>query len=372
MSQSGPQAHPWIMNLNPYVPGKASLDNGRPVVKLSANESVFGPSPAALEAARTAADDICRYPDGGSHALRHAIADVHSLDADRIVCGAGSDDLLTLLIHAYAGPGKEVIYSQYGFMVYPLVTESVGATGIAVPNKNWAADVDGILDAVTDNTTLVFIDNPNNPTGAYLNWDEIKRLHSSLPAHVLLVLDAAYAECVTAEDYKAGEELVDAFDNVVMTRTFSKMYALAGLRVGWAYAPAAVVDILNRIRMPFNVCLPGQYAAIAAMQDQAHLKASVEFNREWRNWVRARLMALGLDVVESETNFLLIEFPDESPFTAKEANAYLMDNGYILRHLGFLPNHLRLSIGTEEQNRAVVELLTAFMSGAGHSDPALS
>lgn len=361
---AGPKAHEWISGMAPYVPGKAKLEGISDPVKLSSNECVFGASPKALDAFKNAAGDVLRYPEADSSALRAAIADVYKLDADRIVCGAGSDDILTLLIHAYAGPGDEVIYSRYGFMVYPVQTKAVGATGIAVPNKNWAADADGILEAVTDKTKLVFIDNPNNPTGAYLRWSEIERLHAGLPEDVLLVLDAAYAECVTAEDYQAGESMVERAENVIMTRTFSKMYALAGLRVGWAYGPPAVIDILNRVRMPFNVCLPGQPAAIAAVRDTEHLAASVAFNKIWRDELTASLSALGLDVVESQTNFVLVGFPEQAPHDAASANAFLTKNGYIVRALPPLPQHLRISIGTAEQNRAVIALLTEFMNGS--------
>lgn len=361
---AGPKAHSWIYGMKAYVPGKAKADGVAEPVKLSANECAFGPSPKAVAAYKETADNLLRYPEGDSTEFRAAIADVHGLDMDRIVCGAGSDDILTLLIHAFAGPGDEVIYSQYGFMVYPIQTRAAGATGIAVPNKNWAADVDGILAAVTDKTKLVFVDNPNNPTGAYLDWSEIERLHAGLPETVLLVLDAAYAECVTAEDYHAGEKMVEAANNVIMTRTFSKMYALAGLRVGWGYGPAAVVDVLNRVRMPFNVCLPGQPAATAAVYDTDHLAASVEFNRIWRDEVTAALMALGLDVVPSQTNFVLVGFPEAGKHSAAAANEFLMKAGYIVRALPSLPHHLRISIGTEEQNRAVIALLTEFMNGS--------
>lgn len=361
---AGPKAHEWIADMAPYVPGKAKVDGVSNPVKLSSNECVYGASPKALEAFEASVSDLLRYPEADSAQLRNAIGDVYGLDVDRIVCGAGSDDILTLLIHSYAGPGDEVIYSQYGFMVYPVQTKAVGATGIAVPNKNWGANIDGILDAVTDKTKLVFIDNPNNPTGAYLPWSEIERLHAGLPDSVLLVLDAAYAECVTAADYKAGEELVECANNVIMTRTFSKMYALAGLRVGWAYAAPSVIDILNRVRMPFNVCLPGQPAAIAAVKDTEHLAASVAFNKEWRDALTAGLTALGLDVVDSQTNFVLVGFPQEGPFDAASANTHLMKNGYIVRALPSLPHHLRISIGTAEQNRAVIALLTEFMNGS--------
>ena len=362
--KTNPKAHGWIAGMAPYVPGKAKVDGVADPVKLSSNECAFGPSPAALEAFTQSAEQILRYPEADSAALRSAIAGVHGLDAERILCGAGSDDILTLLIHSYAGPGDEVIYSHYGFMVYPVQTAAVGATGIAVPNKNWAADVDGILAAVTANTKLVFIDNPNNPTGAYLPWPEIERLHAGLPDSVVLVLDAAYAECVTAEDYNAGAELVERADNVVMTRTFSKMYALAGLRVGWAYGPPAIIDILNRVRMPFNVCLPGQPAAIAAVEDTEHLARSVEFNQEWRAAMTAALDAMGLDAVDSQTNFVLVGFPKDSAHSASAANEFLAKSGYIVRALPSLPHHLRISVGKAEQNQAVLSLLADFMNGS--------
>ncbi|WP_262693844.1 histidinol-phosphate transaminase [Kordiimonas aquimaris] len=361
---SGPKAHDWIADMAPYVPGKSSVSGVKNPVKLSSNECAYGPSPKAVQAFADAAETMLRYPEGGSDKLRHAIADVYKLDADRLICGTGSGDILTLLIHAYTGPGDEIIYSEYGFSLYPVQTEAVGATGVAVPNKNWAADVDGILAAVSEDTKLVFVDNPNNPTGAYLCEREIERLHAGLPQDVLLVLDGAYAECVTAKDYCAGERLVERAENVVMTRTFSKMYALAGLRVGWAYGPRRIVDMLNRIRMPFNVSVSAQPAAAAAVQDEDHLRASVAFNDEWRAAMTAGLTALGLDVVTSQANFILVGFPAEGDKTANLANQFLNEHGYIVRALSVLPDHLRISVGTAEQNNAVIAILTEFMNGS--------
>jgi len=355
-----PKAHDWIMEMAPYVPGRSTVEGIAEPVKLSSNESVYGPSPDAITAFGTTAEKLMRYPDPNSNELRGAIADIHGLNAEKIVCGAGSDELLTLLIHSFAEPGDEIIYSQYGFMVYPVQTNAVGATGVVVPNKGWAADVDGILEAVTEDTKLVFVDNPNNPTGAYVCWEEIERLHANLPEDVLLVLDGAYAECVTAEDYKAGESLVEKYENVVVTRTFSKMYALAGLRVGWAYASPAIVDVLNRVRMPFNVCVSGQPAAIAAVKDQAHLEAAVAFTAKWRDHMTADLRTLGLDVIESQTNFLLIGFPTGNK-CAQACNQYLAERGYLVRALPVLPDHLRVSIGTAAQNQAVLKMISDFL-----------
>jgi len=360
-----PQPKSWISDLAPYVPGRSSVDGVANPVKMSSNESVFGISPAALAAYRAAEQDLFRYPDAGSVELRDVIGSTHGINPAHIICGAGSDELLTLLIHSYAGPGDEIIHSQFGFMVYPIQGKAAGATTIAVANKDWAAHVDGMLAAVTEKTKLVFVDNPNNPTGAYLPWSEIERLHAGLPSHVLLVLDAAYAECVTAGDYHAGSKLVESARNVVMTRTLSKQYALAGLRVGWMYGPDHVVDAMNRVRQPFNVNVPAMAAAIAALQDQAFLSESIAFNAREREGLTASLMALGLDVVPSQTNFVLIGFPTQAGATAEEANAYLTRNGYLLRWLPGqgLANHLRLTVGTPAQNQAVVTLLSAFLRG---------
>ncbi len=360
-----PKAHDWINTLAPYVPGRSHVAGVKHVVKISANESAFGPSPKAVKAFQENAEKLMRYPDGGSNDLREAIAGVHNLDVDQVICGAGSDDILTLLIHSYTGPGDQVIFSKYGFAVYPIQTQAAGATGIAVPNKaDFSVDVDGLLTAVTPQTKLIFIDNPNNPTGTYVPWAEIERLHAALPSEVILVLDGAYAECVTADDYQAGEALVARAENVIMTRTFSKIYGLASLRVGWAYGSASIIDTLNRVRMPFNVCLPGAAAATAAVKDQDYLEKAAGFNAVWRAWLAAGFKALGLDVVDSQANFLLVGFPDEAPFTAGECYEYLTKNGYLVRAFGDLPNHLRISVGLEQENRGVLELIRAFMNGS--------
>lgn len=362
---TGPKPHRWIEKIAAYKPGKAKVDGVVQAVKLSANESAFGPSPKALEAFNQSADQLHRYPDPGSYDLISAIANVHGLDARKIICGAGSDELLTLLIHCFAGVGDEIICSHYGFSVYPIQALAVGATPIKVPNKNWGADVDGILAAVTPKTKLVFIDNPNNPTGAYVPWSDIERLHAGLPDHVILVLDAAYGECVDAPDYQAGEALAGRAKNVVMTRTFSKLYGLAALRVGWAYGSEDILGALHRVRMPFNVNTPAQAAACAAMLDQDHLQASVAHNAHWRKAMTADLAAMGLTVIPSQTNFLLIEFPAGM---AEKAYQFLASQGYILRYLPDqgLADYLRLSIGSARENRSVIALIRDFMQESGH------
>lgn len=362
-----PSAKPWIYDLAPYVPGKAKADGVVHPIKLSANESVIGPSPKAIEAYRSLPLGLERYPDPESQDLRAALADVHGLDLSKIMCGAGSDELITLLIQVYAGPGDEVIHSEVGFSFYAIQAKAVGATPVAIPNKDWAANVDGILAAVTDTTKMVFVDNPNNPSGAYISGRELNRLHAGLPEDVLLVVDSAYAECAIADDYEDGSAMVEAHQNVVMTRTLSKLYGLAGLRVGWAYAPEAVLDCLNRIRMPFNVGVGSQIAALEAIKDQDFLKEVVAFTAQEREVLTAGFSAMGLTVIPSQTNFVLVEFPAEAPNRAQDVYAYLMQQGYLVRYFKTerLAGHLRISVGLAEHNRAVLELVRAYMDG-GH------
>lgn len=365
---SKPKAHDYIMDIKPYIAGLSKVDGVAESVKLSANESVFGPSPKAVAAFQAVGAGVAYYPDGSSPGLADALAEVYKLDKKKMTFGAGSEELLSLLFHAYTGPGDEIIYPEVSFILYPILVQCYGATAVTVPNgANMAADVDAILAAVTDNTKIVIIDNPNNPTGAYNTWDEVKRLHAGLPEHVLLILDAAYAEYATATDYHAGEKLVEEASNVVMTRTLSKMYALAGLRAGWCYAPENICDVLHRIRLPFAMNLPGQVAAREAVLDVAHSKASIEFNNEGRAFLTASFTALGLKVVPSQTNFVFIEFPEDETVSAAAANAFLADHGYLLRHLKapVTNNYLRMTIGNAQQNHSVVELIREFLDG-GH------
>jgi histidinol-phosphate aminotransferase len=357
-----PEPKPGILDIAAYVPGKSG-GKGAKVHKLSSNESPLGASPAAIAAYRAAADGLELYPDGGASALREAIAARYGLKAENIVCGAGSDELLQLLAHAYLRPGDEAIYSQYGFMVYPIVIAANGATAVVAPEKNYVADVDTILSRVTPKTRMVLLANPNNPTGTYLPFSEVKRLHAGLPPSVLLVLDAAYAEFVRRNDYESGLELVSTFENVVMTRTFSKIYGLAALRIGWAYCPAHVADVLNRIRGPFNLNAPAIAAGAAAIADQAFVEAAVAHNERWLPWLTAEQRKLGLAVTPSVGNFILIDFPAGAAHSAPKADAFLVERGIIVRRMdGYgLPNSLRVTIGSEESCRAVVSALAEFM-----------
>src|SRR4249920_3820090 len=281
MTANRPQPRPGVLDIAPYVPGKSTAPGIAKVFKLSSNETPLGPSPNAIAAYRAVGEHLEGYPHGSASALREASGAAFGLDPDRIVCGAGSDDLLNLRARAYLGDGDEAIYTTHGFLVYPIATTGTGAKAVAVPETKFTANVDAILKAVTPKTKLVFLANPNNPTGTYLPFNEIKRLQKALPPQVLFVYDAAYAEYVRRNDYEAGIELVATSDNVVMTRTFSKIHGLAGLRLGWMYGPAHVVDAINRIRGPFNVNLPAIAAGVAAIEDAAHVEMSREHNTRW-------------------------------------------------------------------------------------------
>ncbi|MDI1344520.1 MAG: histidinol-phosphate transaminase [Pseudolabrys sp.] len=364
MTAKRPQPRPGVLDIAPYVPGKSSAPGVDKVIKLSSNESPLGPSPKAIAAYQTAAAHLEDYPDGAVTELRGAIGRVFGLDPARIVCGAGSDDLLNLLAHAYLRDGDEVLYSQHGFLMYPIYTLGHGGKPIAVPEKNYTLDVDAIIAAVSERTRIVFIANPNNPTGTYVPFDEIKRLQQALPPHVILVLDAAYAEYVQRNDYEAGIELVATSENVVMCRTFSKIHGLAAVRLGWLYGPAHIVDALNRVRNPFNVNTPAMKAGIAAIEDAAHVEKSVAHNNKWLAFVTQEIGKLGLKVTPSVANFLLIHFPETKGKTAADADAFLTKRGLILRRVaGYgLPNALRMTVGTEEGNRQVVAALKDFLA----------
>jgi len=366
MTANRPQPRPGVLDIAPYIPGKSSAPGVAKIFKLSSNETPLGASVATVAAYKAIAEHLEDYPDGSASALREAIGDVFGLDPDRIVCGAGSDDLLNLIARAYLADGDEAIHTTHGFLVYPIATLGTGAKPVVAPEKNFTADVDAILARVTPRTKVVFLANPNNPTGTYIPFDEVKRLHKGLPAHVLLVLDAAYAEYVQRNDYESGIELVATSENVVMCRTFSKIYGLAALRLGWMYGPAPVIDAINRIRGPFNVNAPAIAAGIAAIRDTAHVEKSRAHNTRWLAWLTEEIGKLGLPVTPSVGNFVLIHFPETKGKTAKDADAFLTKRGLILRQVGAykLPNALRMSVGTEEANRLVVKALVEFLGKA--------
>ena len=365
-----PVPKPWIAAIHAYVAGKSARDferaDGRPLVKLSANENPLGTSPMAL-AARELAVVPSLYPDPDSIALREALGALHGIDPARILCGTGSGELLAVAASAFAGPGDEAIYVRYGFSLYDIVIRRSGATPIVAPDADYGTDVDALLALVNEKTRVVFVANPNNPTGSFLPRGEIARLHAALPADVLLVLDQAYAEYVAPEDDDGGLELAARQANVLVTRTFSKAYGLAGDRIGWATGAAELIEVLNRIRGAFNLSNAGQASALAAVEDQAFVEMSRRHNAAERERFVAAVEALGnhgLRAVPSEANFVLILF--EGALTAEAAYNGLMARGTITRWLPGqgLPHGLRITIGTAEQMDAIAHALRELAEAA--------
>ncbi len=358
-----PRPRPEVLGVSPYVGGESKAAGANRVVKLSSNEGAFGVPPGAQTAYARAAGELHRYPDGSAAGLRRAIGAAFGLDPERIVCGAGSDDLIYQLCHAYGGAGTELLMSAHGFSIYEIAGRCAGCRIVKAPERALVADVDALLAAVSGATRLVFVANPNNPTGTMLPRREVERLRAGLPDDVLLVLDAAYAEYVERADYEAGAALVEAGENTVMTRTFSKIYGLGGLRVGWCYAPPAVVDVLHRVRSPFNVSLAAQAAAAAALAEPGWLERSRAHNTRERARLSDALAQAGISVVPGEGNFVLADLG--SAERADAADAYLRSRGVIVRRVaGYgLPRCLRITIGASDEVALAADLLAAFMAG---------
>ncbi len=364
-----PQPRPGIMDITPYAGGESKLAGVETVIKLSSNEGALGASPKAREALARASMDIHRYPDGGCGALREAIGKRMGLDPARIVCGAGSDELIGLLCKAYAGPGDTIVQTRHGFLMYAIYAKAAGVETLFAPETGLRADVDAILETVQPSTRIVFIANPNNPTGTYISADELKRLREGLRDDIILAIDAAYSEFVTRNDYTDGQMLVDSHPNTVMLRTFSKIHGLGGVRLGWCYAPAHIVDVLNRVRSPFNVSGPAQAAGAAAIADIAFTDLAVAHNTVWLEWTQERLRALGLQVTDSVGNFALATFTNPDGPSAAEADTFLRAHGIIVRRVGGygLPDSLRISIGRDTEMTACAEALAAFLATEGAS-----
>ena len=360
---SGLHVRPGIMEIAPYVGGESAVKGAERVIKLSSNESALGPSPAAVAAYGDLTAALHRYPDGDCRELREAIAEVFSLDAARIVCGAGSDEIISLICKAYAGPGDEVLYSEHGFLMYPISARAAGAAPVTAPETDLTTDVDAMLAAVTDKTRICVVANPNNPTGTYIPASEMARLRKGLPDDVLLVIDAAYAEYVGRDDYADGAAMVEAADNVVMTRTFSKIFGLGGMRLGWGYVPPAVAGVLHRVRGPFNVSAAAQVAGAAAVRDKAFTARVRAHNDKWLPWTTEKLRGLGLSVTDSVGNFILVCFQGLPDHDAEAADAFLKRDGIIVRRMaGYgLPECLRITIGAEAEMIAVVDSLSRFL-----------
>jgi histidinol-phosphate aminotransferase len=359
MSRIEPQ--PGIMEIDLYVGGTSQIEGVSDVVKLSSNENPYGCSDVVKKAFGKAGHGLHRYPSTDHAALRAAIAEVHALDGDRIICGVGSDEVLQFIAQAYAGVGDEVIYTEHGFSMYPILAKMVGAKGVVVPERDRVVDVDAILKACTKKTRIVFIANPGNPTGTMLPPDEVARLAEGLPEGAILVHDGAYTEYVPGAD--GGAALVEARDNVIMTRTFSKIYGLGGLRIGWGYGPKAIIDVLNRVRQPFNLSTVQLDVAEAAVRDQAWVQKCRDDNTRLRGWLVEALSEIGVETDESHANFILARFADQEE--AEACDAYLKTQGLIVRRVaGYgLPNCLRITVGDEPSCRRVAHAVGQFKAG---------
>lgn len=357
---------PGILDIAAYVPGEHDLPGSGPIYKMSSNESALGASRLAMDAYVQGTTDLHRYPDGASHILRSALAREVGCKENEIICGTGSDDILVLIARAYAGPGDEVLYSRHGFLIYPIAAQSVGATPVMAPEKNLTTDVDALLAAASPRTRICFIANPNNPTGSYIPASEIRRLREGLPANVLLVIDAAYAEYVGNADYTDGSELMKEYDNVIMSRTFSKIYGLAALRLGWAYGHKNIIDVLHRIRGVFNVTAPAQLAGVAGLADKDHVKRSKAHNDYWLPWFVSEVTRIGLHPYPSVGNFLLVRFPADPKLNADAAEKFLKGRRVLVRKMGAygLPDCLRITIAEETAIKACAKALDDFVAGA--------
>jgi len=349
---------PGIMDIALYVSGESHVAGKTEVLKLSSNENPYGPSPLAQAAYASAASNLHRYPNTDHSALRRAIAEVHNLDAERIICGVGSDEVLQFIAQCYAGQGDEVITTQHGFSMYPILAHAAGATPVEVHEAERCVDVDAILDAVNEFTRIVFIANPANPTGTMLPEAELRRLIENLPPHVLFVHDGAYTEF--ADGFDGGVSLVNDYRNVVMTRTFSKIHGLGGLRIGWGYAQRDVIDVLNRVRQPFNLSEVQMATAEAAIRDVEYTRWCHDENARWRDWLRQALVQMGVGCDESFANFLLARF--DSPAEAEACDAALKDDGILVRRTsGYqLPECLRITVGDEAACRRIVDVIARF------------
>lgn len=360
---SGPTPKPGILDVEAYVPGKAKAEGVANPVKLSANENILGCSPKASEALVAVAHKLADYPDPRATKLREAVSQKYGLEPDRLIFGCGSDEIFHYLTETFLVPGDNTITGQYGFLQFEIRTLAAQCQIRYAPEPNLRVEIDEILKLVDDRTRIVFIANPSNPTGTVVEGHEIERLADSLPENVLLVIDGAYREFVDDESFQDGLELARDRKNIVITRTFSKLHGLAALRVGWGYGPREVIDAMDRIRLPFNVNVPAQEAAVAALADEDFQKTSLELVWRWRPWLTQQLGGIGLEVTPSSANFILVHFPKTPGKTALEAEVFLARKGLLVRYVGSygLPDCLRITIGLEEHNRAVADALAEFM-----------
>lgn len=357
------KAKDYILKIDPYRPGKSDIGGQKGVIKLSSNENALGSSKKAIEAYESHSSKIFRYASGGCEKLREALASKYNIEFDGIVCGAGSDEIIALLVQSFCGAGDEVLYSDHGFLMYPISAKRVGSLPVAAKEINLTTSIDNILTKISDKTKMIFIANPNNPTGSYLDVGEVRRLLELVPKDIIIVLDQAYSEFVDKKDYIDATYLVKEHKNLVVTRTFSKIFGLASLRLGWSYSSAYIADILHRMRGPFNVSGAAQAAGIASINDKEFIEESKNYNNKWLEIVSQELKNIGLKIYPSIANFILIDFG--SPQKCIEANKFLLENGIILREMQAykLPSCLRMTIGSKEENQMVIKLFQEFIVG---------
>lgn len=353
-----------LLKINPYIPGESKLNTEKKIIRLASNENPLGASPKAKEAYLNVKNEFFRYPDAPSQTLRNTLAELYNLSSNQLICGNGSDELIYLLARSYAGEGDEIVFSQYGFAMYKIAALAAGATPIEVPAKeNLQQDLDHILQKITPKTKLIYLANPNNPTGEMIDKKTIEDFHKNIPENVILVLDSAYSEYIDDPSYSSGMDLISNHSNIVMLRTFSKLYGLAGLRIGWAYGPLEIIDVLHRARSPFNVNLPAQTAAEAALSDYEFIERSKKINNSGLINLKEALENLDLIVYPSGGNFFLVEFPDNPKYTASQANDWLKNDGILVRPVGpyGLNNHLRITIGLDDEIDRLVLSLKDFL-----------
>jgi histidinol-phosphate aminotransferase len=353
-----------LESISPYKQGKSEIANHSNPIKLSSNESSFGPSPNTIAAFKSAADKLHRYPDGSQKLLRQALADVHKLDINKIVCGNGSEELIGLIVRSYISPDDEILLTENHFIMCPIYGRAQGAEVIYAPEKNYKVDVDTLLERVTEKTRMVIVANPNNPTGTYIPGSEIRRLHAGLPESILLLVDDAYAEYVTANDYETALDMVEQYSNVLVTRTFSKIYGLAGLRIGWAYCPESVLENIQRIRTPFNANTAAMAAAAAAVKDVEYVDMVREHTAKWQNIISESVTAMGIKILPSVTNFYLLDFGDIPNKSGASAAEFLESKGIIPRPAGSNSNtgYVRITVGKDEENEAALKALAEYMA----------
>ena len=346
-----------------YKGGTSKISGIKNIIKLSSNESPLGPSKKAIDAYQKSSSKLSRYPELTAESLQQIVASKFNLNSDQIICGTGSDEILIFVALAFCSPGDEIIHAQHGFEMYPIVTKYVGAESVLAEEIDYKISINSILDNVSDSTKIIFIANPNNPTSTYLNRKELRLLMNKISKNIVVVIDAAYAEFTDADDYDRTFDLANEYENVIITRTFSKAYSLAGLRLGWGYASKILIDIIKKVRPPFNLPHGAIAAGIAALHDDDHLHKVVKHNSNIKSWFIDELNNLGFKAYKTQANFVFVLIPEKENQSASIINDYLISNGIAVRYLLSygLDNALRITLGTREELDLTIKMLKEFV-----------